>query len=180
LRLKRPKAKEFLPFETWEQVETVADELDPRYRAIPLVLVGTGLRPEELWAVERRDLDLEAGVLTVSRVFSGGQVKEPKTERSKRRVPLRARVVEAIKAQPPRMDTPLLFPAPRGGHIDGEKFRYREWAAALRAADVEYRRPYDCRHTFASWAIQDGVHLFELSRVMGGHRSNSWTRYMGI
>ena len=36
--------------------------------AIPLVLVGTGLRPEELFALERRDLDLEAGVLNSERV----------------------------------------------------------------------------------------------------------------
>ena len=39
-----------------------------RGAAIPLVLVGTGLRPEELFALERRDLDLEAGVLSVERV----------------------------------------------------------------------------------------------------------------
>ena len=99
LKLKRPRAKEFLPFESWEQVEAVVDELEPRYRGIPIVLSGTGSRPEEAWALERRDLDLDAGVLTVSRVFSGGQVKEPKTERSRRRVPLRARVVEALRSQ---------------------------------------------------------------------------------
>lgn len=39
------------PFATWEeQVEAIADELDPRFAAIPLVLVGTGLRPEEFRA----------------------------------------------------------------------------------------------------------------------------------
>jgi integrase len=26
---------------------------------------------------------------------------------------------------------------------------------------------YDCRHTFASWAIRAGVQLFYLSRIMG-------------
>jgi integrase len=68
---------------------------------------------------------------------------------------------------PPRLDTPLLFPAARGGYIDLEKFRYREWIPALRAAGIEHRRVYDCRHTFASWAIAGGVQLFYLARIMG-------------
>jgi integrase len=66
-----------------------------------------------------------------------------------------------------RLDTPLLFPAARGGHIDGERFRYREWKPAFRAADVDYRRVYDTRHTFATWALHGGMSLFHLSRVMG-------------
>jgi integrase len=64
-------------------------------------------------------------------------------------------------------ETPLLFPAARGGYIDGEKFRYREWAPALRAAGIEHRRVYDTRHTFASWAIAGDVQLFYLARIMG-------------
>jgi integrase len=82
-------------------------------------------------------------------------------------VPVRERVVEAIRMMPPRIDTTVLFPAPRGGRIDLEKFRHREWAPALHAAGVSHRRVYDCRHTFASWAIAGGVSLFHLSKIMG-------------
>jgi integrase len=156
------------PFETWEQVEAISAEMDPRYAAIPAVLVGTGLRPEELFAVERRDLDLDAGVLAVERVYTQGVLKDcRKSSRQRRRVPLRQRVVDALRAQPPRLDSPLVFPAARGGHIDAEKFRYRNWTPALRAAGIEHRRVYDCRHTFASWAIAGSVQLFYLARIMG-------------
>jgi integrase len=157
--------REQRPFESWEEVEAIVAEMDPRYAAIPLALVGTGLRPEELFALERRDLDLDAGVV---RVYTQRILKEPKkSSRQRRRVPLRARVVDALHSLPTRLDTPLLFPAARGGHIDLEKFRHREWAPALRAAGVEHRRIYDCRHTFASWAIAGGVQLFYLARIMG-------------
>lgn len=83
-----------------------------------------GYGPEELFALERRDLDLEAGVLSIERVHSQGVLKDcRKSSRQRRRVPLRQRVVQALKSQPPRLDTPLVFPAARGGYIDGEKFR---------------------------------------------------------
>ena len=125
--------RDLRPFESWEQVEAISAEMDPRFAAIPIVLAGTGLRPEELWALERRDVDLDEGVFRVERVFSQGRLKEPaKSSRQRRRVPLRDRVVAALRALPPRLDSPLLFPAARGGYIDGEKFRYRKWAPALR------------------------------------------------
>jgi integrase len=104
------------------RVEAISAEMDPRFAAIPVVLVGTGPRPEELFALERRDVDLDAGVLSVERVFSQRVLKDcRKSSRQRRRVPLRQRVVDALRAQPPRLDTPLLFPAARGGHIDSEK-----------------------------------------------------------
>ena len=68
---------------------------------------------------------------------------------------------------PPRIDSPLLFPAPRGGHIDLERFRYREWTPALRAAGLTGHRVYDLRHSFASFSIAANVPLFYLARVMG-------------
>src|SRR5438093_5581451 len=134
------------PFADWQQVESIADEIDPRFAAIPIVLVGTGMRPEELWPLERGDIDLDAGVLSISKVYTQGVLKFPKkSSRQLRRVPLRGRVVEAIRAMAPRIDTKLMFPAARGGYIDIEKFRYREWAPALRSAGIEHRRILDCR-----------------------------------
>jgi len=166
---KRHERKPIVPFESWEEIEYIADELDPRYRAVPILAVGTGLRPEEWIALERADVDREAGAVNVRRRFSGGELKQGgKTAGSVRTVPLRRRVLAALDAMPPRIDTRLLFPAPRGGYIDLEKFRHREWAPALRAAGLAPRGPYTMRHTFATWAIEDGkIPLAQLATIMG-------------
>lgn len=54
-----------------------------------------------------------------------------------------------------------------GDYLKQVTFRQRHWTPALRAAGVEHRRVYDCRHAFATWAIAAGVQLFYLSRIMG-------------
>jgi integrase len=153
---------------SWDELELVAAELRPRHRAIPIFAAGTGLRPEEWIALERRDVDRPHRVVGVQRVYANGRVREyPKTDRSRRRVPLRRRVLDALDATPSRLDTLLLFPGARGGYLDLHNFRERHWKAALRAAGLEYRRPYDLRHTYATFSIAAGVSLFALARRMG-------------
>jgi integrase len=162
-----PKRTEVQTF-TVAELAAVADELAPAYQAIPIFAGLTGLRPCEWIGLERADVDRQAGVVTVRREYVDGTVKPyGKTSRSLRAVPLPLRAVQALAEHPARLDTRLLFPAPRGGHIELHAWRWREWYPALWAAGVEKRVPYALRHTFASLSIAAGVTLFELSRFMG-------------
>ncbi len=155
------------PFESWAEIQAVAERLGAVGGPMVVFAAATGLRPAELVALERRDIDHAGGVVYVRRQYVRGQVKQTKTRRSMRPVPLQSVALEALDRLP-RSESPLLFPAPRGAYIDLHNFRAREWRAAQLAAGIEpLRRPYDLRHTYATFALRAGVSIFELSRFMG-------------
>jgi hypothetical protein len=156
------------PFESWAELEAVAARLGPHYGPMILFAAATGLRPGEWIALERRDVDRAARVVHVRRSFSYGRLKRGKTEASLRAVPLQAIALEALDLLPPRLESPLLFPSPRGGYLDLHNFRARAWKGAQRSAGIEpLRRPYDLRHTFATFALRAGLPLFDLCRYLG-------------
>ncbi|HXH89804.1 MAG TPA: site-specific integrase [Gaiellaceae bacterium] len=167
-RAKLDEDREIRPFETWEEVEAISAELTPIHQALPIFLVGTGMRPEEALALEWKDIDKTNAVASIERVHSQGRTKPcMKSDRQRRRVPLRAKVLEALEQHPRRLDSRLVFPAKDGDYLKQQTFRLRHWTPALRAAGVDHRSVYTCRHTFASWGIRAGLQLFYLSRIMG-------------
>lgn len=69
-----PRREEIRPFTSWEELEALAEELGP-WGAIPIFAAGTGLRPEEWLALERRDVDRSERVVLVRRTYSGGELR---------------------------------------------------------------------------------------------------------
>ncbi len=156
------------PFESWAEIDAIAEQLGHVYGPMVVFAAATGLRPGEWIALEQRDLDRDARVVYVRRGFAHGRLKSTKTRRSMRAVPLQAIALEALDRLPTRRETPLVFPAPRGGYLDLHNFSRRAWKAAQLAAEIHpLRRPYDLRHTFATFALRAGIPTFDLSRFMG-------------
>ena len=161
-----PKPGEIHPFDSWEELDAIAAELDVISGVLVTFLAGTGVRPEEAFGAEWRDVGLERRGLMVRRAFAKGRLKEyGKTAGSQRSVSLRARVITALERLPHRRG--IVFPAPEGGRIDINNWRHRQWTPALAAAGVEHRRIYDLRHTYATWSLVAGVDIFTLARRMG-------------
>jgi integrase len=160
-----PRSEELLPF-TPGEVDALAVELGPVFGPLVVFAAETGLRTNEWTATERRDIDRSGPAVVVQRRFADGTLTPyPKTTR--RRIPLTGRAMSALEQLPPRLDTPLLFPAAKGGHIGLDTWRTREWYPALDAAGLRKRGPYQLRHTFATEALAAGISIFELARVMG-------------
>ena len=162
-----PKRREVAIFHRWSDIDAVAEEIGPEYGPLVILAAGTGLRPSEWAALRVEDIDLSARVLTVQRSYTvaGGLVSYVKTAGSRRRVPLRARVVSSLRdAMPPRG---LVFEAPRGGHVNLQDWRSRYWQPAVEAAGLPPLRPYAMRHTYAAMSLAAGINTFAVARRMG-------------
>lgn len=183
----QPKAREIRPL-TAAEIEAICVEIG-EHRQLVTFAAETGLRPCEWLALERRDVDRVGRRVYVEREHVEGVTKPyGKTAASRRSVPLTQRALDALEALPPRLDTPRLFPALRGGYMNLRNWRRREWDTAVEAAGLaigtcgdlsgececdEFKRsplspsPYVLRHTFASNALAAGVGTFELARYTG-------------
>jgi integrase len=161
------RAREKRPFESWRQVEAVAVQLGPVYGPMVILAAATGLRPSELFGLERRDVDRQAGVVYVRRAYANGRLKHTKTRLSTRAVPLQAKALDALDRLP-ASDNPILFPNIRGGRIDFRVFGRRHWRPAQIKAGIDpIRGLYDLRHTYATFALRAGIPVFAVSRFMG-------------
>ena len=151
------------------ELVAIAAELSSRFQALPAFVAGTGLRPEEWSALERRHIDRARRIVRVDQKNVGARiVPGGKTRASIREVPLTRAASVALDTVPARLDRPLLFAAPEGGPLNLDNFRKRVWSPAIDAAGVNKpATPYDLRDTFASNALAAGVTVFELARVMG-------------
>jgi integrase len=63
----QPPLGELDPFEDWDEIDGIAEELDDVGAALVVFLAGTGLRPEEAFGAEWRDVDLDGAAVTVRR-----------------------------------------------------------------------------------------------------------------
>jgi integrase len=162
-----------------------ADRLEALYR----LMLATGLRRGEALALHWADVDLEGGVLrvrgTLSRTSKGLQITEPKTERSRRSVPLPRTAVETLKAHrsrqlaerlmagPAWQQTDLVFATEVGTALEPRNVLRRFDALAQRAGLVGVHL-HTLRHSAASFLLAAGTHTKVVQEHLG-HSSYSIT-----
>jgi integrase len=142
------------------------------------VAIGGGFRLGELRALRCRDIDHERKLIRVERAYSRGEVRGPKTEAGKRRVPLFPSVDAALKQLAARAlergryaPDELVFAREHGTPLHPSNFNRRVWAKALHRAklgewttDSSGRREWhgayrwhDLRHTCVSQLVAAGA-----------------------
>lgn len=164
-------------FLTRDELRALADAMPrPQDRLAVYVAAITGLRAGELWALRRRDIDLDAGRLHVTRSLKelGDRLEfgKPKTRRSVRAVALppdlAAELGEHLAELDPDPDA-LLFTSPHGLPVRHGLFVRRTFRPAVAVAlphKVGFRW-HDLRHTAVALAIDTGAHVSEIMARMG-------------
>jgi integrase len=123
-----------------------------------LLAISTGLRKGELLALKWRDIDFDKKILRVEKSKNG----------DKRSVPLTGKALSHLKEIHDKRKTTSDFVFARA---DGEAAMElkKHWEAALKEAGLENFRFHDLRHTAATYLLEAGATLVELSAILG-HR----------
>jgi integrase len=155
----------------------LAAEPDPLW----ITAAWTGMRQGELLGLRWQDVSLDRASLVVRSSLTrlpGPKgvryvITEPKTERSRRTVPLLPMVVEALRPirkaylrKPPPLDQGLVFCTPSGSPLDAAKVS-RAFGRALERAGMPRVRFHDLRHGAATLLLEAGVDLATVGAILG-------------
>jgi integrase len=153
-----------------------------RLGALYVLALFLGLRRGELLGLRWEDVDLDGGKLeivqTLQRVAGALQLVPPKTEGSRRTIPLPPACVEALlehkrrqfrersDAWPDWEDHGLVFPCRRGTPMEPDNLR-RSWSVIRTAADLPGVRFHDLRHTCVTLLLDLGVPPHVVREIVG-------------
>lgn len=161
------------------------DELKRLLKALPEegrlvvdLLASTGLRASEAMGLRWQHIDLRRRRITVEIRRHGREIAPPKTGRSRRIVPISARVAKMLRAEAKRQGGPLpeafVLLSPQGRPLDHHNFMRRTFRPAREAAGVEWAGLHTLRHTCATRLIRGGATALQVSRFLG-HASVAFT-----
>ena len=143
-----------------------------RWAALWILLLSSGARPGEVLGLRWQDYDGARiriqRALVRDRKGGGWTLKEPKTKKSRRTVPLPSPAIDALRAHRKRqaeekLAAPeyaphgLIFADPKGEPLVWTEVVRDHFRDLLTQADLPRIRPYDLRHSCASLLMASGV-----------------------
>ena len=169
VELPRQSRKEMLCLSPEEAERFLNAAAEDRFGVLFAFALATGMRPEEYFGLQWKDVDLQSGIVTVQRTLvwrtqgSGWYFSEPKTPRSRRSIPLprsilnsliehkRRQAEERLRAGPKYKNLDLVFATRKGGPLLRHHLWRLHFKPILRRAGLnEALRLYDLRHSCAT------------------------------
>lgn len=146
-----------------------------RYGVLLAFALVTGMRPEEYFGLQWKDVDLTAGTVTIRRALiwrtrgGGWYFSETKTAQSRRTIPIPASVFaqlrehkrtqaeERMKLGAVYQNHDLVFTTPDGGPLSIQNFTMRHFKPTLKRAKLpESFTLYSLRHSCATLLLAAG------------------------
>jgi integrase len=130
-----------------------------------------------LLALRWQDVDLQKGFLSVRQTVYEGHFDEPKSKRSKRRIPLGSRCVETLAAMKPIEAAPsaLVFSAQNGSPLSRRNLLNRQLKPACKVLGLVGVNWHWFRHANATLLDSVGTPLGTTQALLG-HSSSEITR----
>jgi site-specific recombinase XerD len=133
---------------------------------VAVLMLQTGMRPEEVFSIERKNVNLESGYIFVPK---------GKTKSATRKIPLTLRAAETLHSRMQSITDDFLFiNETTGKPITTLKTAHK---GAVKRSGLTWFRLYDCRHTFATRFIESGGDLVTLASLLGHSNIQMVTRY---
>lgn len=155
------------------------------------LLVYTGMRWSELAGLHWSRVDLARGVVAVVETYdeTAARIKPYPKGRRPREVPLTPELVETLAKRRPSgtatcgvahaagiCRSGLVVTTERGAPLRNSNWS-PVWRDALDRAAVGHARIHDCRHTYASWLLQQGIPLAEVGTLLGHVSTQTTQKY---
>lgn len=162
LDIKLPKEdKSEIEWFSKDEVKLLLSKADGIMKPYLMIAFHTGMRPEEILALQWGDFMETHIYIKRTKSFNGGLQHTTKTDKSKRAVPYPQFIMQYVNEL--KANSLFLFP-----DINDSRGLYRKWYKLLKKCGLQKRKLYSTRHTFATTMLLDNLmSLNELAGILG-------------
>lgn len=159
---------DIMPF-TLEEVKLILNSVRVDFKDYYTVRFFTGMRTGEVDGLKWKFVDFDRRLILVRQTIVCGEEEYTKNDGSQRDIKMSQAVYEALRSQEKstRHMSGFVFCNALGNPLDHKNVTNRVWAPLLRYLGLEYRRPYQCRHTAATLWLAAGENPEWIARQMG-------------
>jgi len=169
VRLPKYTTPRIVPFNADEVKLIMNNTPNDNYRFYLAFAFYTGMRSGEIIALKKSDIDLKNMIIKVQRTRSRYGESAPKTVYSIRDIPIIKLLKPFLEELYYKHDNEYLFVTQYNKPYNTTNvFQEQFWKPSLKELGIEYRRPYNARHTYATNMLYNNlVTPVQLAQLLG-------------